>query len=86
MQQKTIVVVGLGPVAHRFLEASVARGVSGTHRIVVFGDEPLATGSYPFVPPVAGADAATLRGTGLVVGGGLVLVALADPPDAAPVG
>jgi nitrite reductase (NADH) large subunit len=160
VQQKTMVVVGLGPVAHRFLEACVARGVSGTHRIVVFGDEPhpaydrvaltsyltgktaqdlhlvadvelaaagielhlgdeivaidraagtvtsvqgvvapfdelvLATGSYPFVPPVAGADAAgtfvyrtlddldrlrayatdeaTPRGTGLVVGGGLL--------------
>ena len=93
MQQKTMVVVGLGPVAHRFLEACVARGVSGTHRIVVFGDEIVAidraAGTVASVQGVVAPFDELVLATGsypFVVGGGLVLVALADPPDAAPVG
>ena len=76
MQQKAMVVVGLGPGAHRFLEACVARGVSGTHRIVVGGDEP---------HPASDRVALTSHRTGKTAQD-LHLVALADASDAAPVG
>ena len=58
-----IVVIGHGMVGHKFLETLAASGQANL-RVTVLGEEPrpaydrlvLATGSYPFVPPVPGAD------------------------------
>jgi nitrite reductase (NADH) large subunit len=38
-QQPTLVVVGNGPVGHRFIEALADRGATGKWRIVIFGEE-----------------------------------------------
>jgi len=38
--RKTLVVVGHGMVGHRFVQASIERGLTETHDIVVIGEEP----------------------------------------------
>ncbi|WP_439937992.1 nitrite reductase large subunit NirB [Nocardia sp. N13] len=41
-QRKRIVVVGHGMVGHRFAQAAVERGLTETHDVVLFGEEPRA--------------------------------------------
>lgn len=41
-KRQRIVVVGHGMVGHRFAQAAVERGVTETHDIVIFGEEPRA--------------------------------------------
>ena len=41
-KRKRIVVVGHGMVGHRFAQAAVERGLTETHDVVIFGEEPRA--------------------------------------------
>ncbi len=38
--RRTLVVVGHGMVAHRFVQAAIERGLTETHDVVVVGEEP----------------------------------------------
>ena len=38
--RRTLVVVGHGMVAHRFVQAAIERGLTETHDVVVIGEEP----------------------------------------------
>src|SRR5687768_10359056 len=41
-KRPTIVVVGHGMVGHRFAQAAVERGLTETHDVLIFGEEPRA--------------------------------------------